>query len=1430
MPDDTYKALMDVSNFIQGAQRIDLALKDLKDGLKEVTNVTVDFNAKGNATAATLKGISVAGDQVSQSIAKVGASFKLTSSSIDLTASNLEKAKSAIKGFTDKLNQDVSSTVLAKVATQAEKLDFKNALVKLEEFVAKNKVSVQQVETVYNNLQSGIVGKYSSALQQVQSLLVGVTNAERQLGAAAQAAGKQELAAIQEVQSARRAAAAGSQVGNSILSSIDPAKLVAQKGGSSTGEVFNVNRAIGQLQTFVQANRISAGLVTQMWQQVQTGAFQPLAGTLGQLQGRLQAVNAAIGGLGAATNAANATSKGFLLSWQSITRFFEARVLYNSISQITNAVQRGVESSIEFGEKVAQIRTLTPVGTFNDWDAAIKRVSNSLGTDALDTAKGFYNALSNQIGDNVSEIEAFTKTTAQFARTTASSAEEANNLFSAAINSFKLNTSDANTIAAKFFKTIDLGRVTAQGLSGNFGRVAAAAGAIGVSLDETLAALALLSKQGVSDSDAMTQLLNIFNKLLKPTDAMKEALKEWGFSSGEALINAEGFTGALKRLNNELETKGSSALAKELGDLRALRGGLSLTGKGFADYQDILQQVTNSQESYNRAVGITQETTSFKLKAQLEQVKNTFLSLGQTIAEVAVKATAPFGGLAGALKDLTALLITGATAAFAVWAGRAVLAIGSVTNAMKVLRAAVASANPLAFIGIVAGAVASFLLLSENAQERAQRVYGETLDSLENQNKGILANLDRIAKNATANLNSVFQPLLRNIAAARGELNKTFNQLTEITQSFNKRIKDIAEADFRSIDDVLGQIRDKISELKSIENKALSDLKKDTQKASIVSFEDSIEELPVFKRVKAIQQHIDDLTRTAQSEAKAGQFADAQGTLEEIRSLQTRLISEAKAGAKEQHALEKQNLDLKQQQNDAKREDIGLTKEINDINNQRALKAKVVGTGRNKKLVGPNQDQLDLTDDRALLQSNKRDELTARLDASDKQLIENQRKLNELRSDSRGVDIEKSIVAEREKLAAIDQQIADAAHAERVRKEQELRDEEDKKEILKIQYDTLKQVTALGKDNPLFNSDQIKTASQAIAEFDKIFNRVAEARKAAGITTNLGDVIGLAELEKVTKARAQAFFAGKEAEDLSSKLEAQQKSLQGIIDASRQTAENALRLRTEAASKLGSVSDAISPLNFGGEGSQEEDAVNALIIKMKELAQAVSLTPENIKTALPAFQALDRQLEQAVNVPGLENNKSLQDLNVKLQESLLLFETIRQNNQKQILATGAIDEATRAVNQIKAATTDYGTVGTDVLQGQISQVKDLIDQYNNLGATIRSAQSAGQEAVGGVPADVIHKAGGGFIPRGTDTIPALLSPGEFVLNAKTARSFYSQLTALNSPSGYSKGGAVTTNVGDITVNVQSSSNTNVDATRIGRAIRTQIKRGALSLK
>ena len=122
-------------------------------------------------------------------------------------------------------------------------------------------------------------------------------------------------------------------------------------------------------------------------------------------------------------------------------------------------------------------------------------------------------------------------------------------------------------------------------------------------------------------------------------------------------------------------------------------------------------------------------------------------------------------------------------------------------------------------------------------------------------------------------------------------------------------------------------------------------------------------------------------------------------------------------------------------------------------------------------------------------------------------------------------------------------------------------------------------------------------------------------------------------------------------------------------------------------------------------------------------------------------------------------------------------------------------------NKFSQTTTAIGE-GNSAMAAFLATIQAADDAMSSLAAAAANVQPPG---MGGGELTAAHGgmaflAGGGR-PRGTDVIPAMLSPGEMVMSAATTRRFASQLTAMNAgvkPSYHSQGGHVT-NVGDINV-------------------------------
>jgi len=124
-------------------------------------------------------------------------------------------------------------------------------------------------------------------------------------------------------------------------------------------------------------------------------------------------------------------------------------------------------------------------------------------------------------------------------------------------------------------------------------------------------------------------------------------------------------------------------------------------------------------------------------------------------------------------------------------------------------------------------------------------------------------------------------------------------------------------------------------------------------------------------------------------------------------------------------------------------------------------------------------------------------------------------------------------------------------------------------------------------------------------------------------------------------------------------------------------------------------------------------------------------------------------------------------------------------------------------------------------EAALQQYDAILRSMQATSESIRANLQAGAMAA---PSPAIHRAAGG--PVGTDTVPAWLSPGEFVVNATSARRFASQLVAMNSgtPVYRDSGGIVNTTIGDIVVN--AAPRPMQTGREVLTAIRRELRRGS----
>ena len=153
--------------------------------------------------------------------------------------------------------------------------------------------------------------------------------------------------------------------------------------------------------------------------------------------------------------------------------------------------------------------------------------------------------------------------------------------------------------------------------------------------------------------------------------------------------------------------------------------------------------------------------------------------------------------------------------------------------------------------------------------------------------------------------------------------------------------------------------------------------------------------------------------------------------------------------------------------------------------------------------------------------------------------------------------------------------------------------------------------------------------------------------------------------------------------------------------------------------------------------------------------------------------------------------------------------------------------------QFNGTVTGINAVGTasETAAQKLERLDALIEQANSAQPVQQPVQSSTP-----LPSDIINGAGhrfGGYLasggePRGTDTVNAWLSKGEFVVNERAARTFGSQLQSMNPgarPNFHSHGGSVT-NVGDISVHLHGGGSVGTGTGRmIANELRRELRRG-----
>lgn len=160
------------------------------------------------------------------------------------------------------------------------------------------------------------------------------------------------------------------------------------------------------------------------------------------------------------------------------------------------------------------------------------------------------------------------------------------------LNAYNMEASEAQHVSDLLFTTVRLGKTNMSQLGTTIAQVAPVAASFGVSIEDVLAAIASLTKQGTKTSVAVRQV----------RDAITATTK----SMGDGAFQGRSFLDAMDEVAQKAQGS-NNALRQDLGTLQALNAVLALTGKNS---QAARQDVADMQNSAGAAEAAYQKMAS----------------------------------------------------------------------------------------------------------------------------------------------------------------------------------------------------------------------------------------------------------------------------------------------------------------------------------------------------------------------------------------------------------------------------------------------------------------------------------------------------------------------------------------------------------------------------------------------------------------------------------------------------------------------------------------------------------------------------------------------------------------------------------------------------------------------------------------------------
>jgi TP901 family phage tail tape measure protein len=1128
----------------------------------------------------------------------------------------------------------------------------------------------------------------------------------------------------------------------------------------------------------------------------------------------------------------NKRTQSVTLSWQTFARVMQTQALIRGFNMLRNAVQEAYASFHEFSKQVGEIQAINPERSFGQIAAEVRQLSDAFNQPISRVAEAQYQTISDQFVSLAQRTDILTAAN-KLAKITVSDLADTSQLLTGALNAYGESSEMAEFRAAQFFTTINLGRLRAGELGTALGRVQSIGHELGVSMEELQASLISITIGGVRSNEAATQLRGVLSALMKPTVEMSSAFQKMGVSSGTAAVATFELQGTLAKLW-EISGKTVEGMSKFFPNIRGDAGALRMAAEGAQKYKEGLDALrSQNMATLAKPFEAFKATDAEKLNAELNKLKNFMTAefgaklVGQL--NTVVQVLGGGNGLTGVLRMVTGELPLVAAGVAAVTIAMSRLALASEATTATVIggfgKQATASIltsltkidwsiqNNIKSLASLRGAIG--LIAGIELARGAGLMLGDKLDKW-------LTNADQVEE-AIANLDKYVdvnkqktQAVIRLKQGESDELMRLVRQQVAANSveylkdadNFGKAVK-IQEKVMQTAFDRIMQGRQKLTQDLRAASEAAAKNAADVpdRQAQLRLQSGDLRFNQQAERFDAAGQYMMYLKRFREAEVE---FARLQGAATDDRG--QKLADAAKQRAESYLQLAQGAAKATGAEN-LKRQSEDLSIEL---------------LNKHDEALSKFQKTQDRVSRETAARANEAEKHNFELEA-DRLAIE--AKYNAFTKDKNGELVRKSDSSLQKDLAEGDRMLEAFARKWAGFNQQDFLKNfaGDSKAFSEIKRQAMRQLEGFDIKQLTVSSSAISSMAKNLQDqLDRLTLKAPILGVLKGITKDDISSVG------VDKFMTSAGDTLKKAIEQTAKREEFTKDAKNALELYRGSRESISKelLNPNPTPNLSNIGDK----NWKSNMLDARSAVLMFLTTMDQLSQKTNITQEEMKKLSQAAGALgkDNAFKRALGIAGGAN---LEGEVTKMLAALKQWQTAQQGLkdnkpvdpavQKQIEnLKPALDGGANASQRMKDSLSSTSMLDYSALTAQINAAVDAMSRLAQAAYTVPSMQAA---ASGGM---MRYLAGGGNV--GTDTVPAMLSPGEFVVNAGATKKWYSQLVALNAgmqPAYRSQGGSTTNAgiVGDVTVNVNGGADKQVGR-KIVREINREIRRGSSRLR